>query len=71
MKSVQPKHTICSLKTISLNDFGEDKVEIFEVAEYIKDLLIENQDPLIFDPETEDIRENWPEVLAQFIEENL
>lgn len=71
MKSVQPKHTICSLKTISLNDFGEDKVEIFEVAEYIKDLLIENQDPLIFDPETEDIRENWPEVIAQFIEENL
>jgi len=71
LKSVQPKHTICSLKTISLNDFGEDKVEIFEVAEYIKDLLIENQDPLIFDPETEDIRENWPEVIAQFIEENL
>lgn len=71
LKAINEKVTIISLKNINLTDFGEEKIEIYEVIEYIKEQLMEKEEELLIDEKTGQIRKDWPIQLHEFIEENI
>jgi len=69
IREFKHKLTVVSLKEIRMHDFQED-AEVEDVVDYIKEQLKEEGEKAMLD-ERGNLKEDWPQCLYEFIEDNI